>query len=197
MPTSDDTGWATYYAATRGHPPRPLLVRAVETFSVAGEALDLGCGAGNETRYLLDHGFRVTAVDADPAAIRGLEDIEDRRLSTVQSSFDAFAFGADRYDLISAQLALPFNPPETFDDMFTRVRSALKPAGILCCDLWGVNDDWNVPDSGLTFHTREEVLRLVRGLDLLDFREIEEEVELAIRGTRHAHWYEITARRIT
>jgi tellurite methyltransferase len=197
MTTDPDDGWAAYYTATRGHPPRPLLIRATALLDAPGEAMDLGCGAGNETRYLLGRGFRVTAVDADPAAVRDLKQIRDTRLRVEQATFETFAFEPARYDLVNAQLSLPFTTPAEFDAVFDRLRAALRRGGIFCGDLWGPHDDWNVPDSGLTFHTREGALRLLQDLNLLEFREVEEDVQLAIRGSRHAHWYEIIARRDT
>src|SRR5687768_15210206 len=79
--------WAAYYAGTRGNPPWPLLVRAVAMVPAPGDALDLGCGAGNETRFLLDSGFRVTAVDADSNAVNALRHLAGERLRVVQSTF--------------------------------------------------------------------------------------------------------------
>jgi tellurite methyltransferase len=60
--------WDAYYAASAGREPRPLLLEALARFAAPGTAADLGYGGGTETLAMLRAGWRVTAVDADPAA---------------------------------------------------------------------------------------------------------------------------------
>jgi SAM-dependent methyltransferase len=171
-------GWADYHSATRGLPPHPLLVRAVALLPVPGTALDLGCGAGRDSLFLVDRGFHVTSVDTNADAVTALRALKVARLRVVQSTFAEFAFAQDGYDLINAQLALPFNPPETFDAMFGRLVRALRPGGIFTGNLFGVRDEWNVPGSELSFHTRSAARLLLRGLRVRVFDEEEYEVPL-------------------
>ncbi len=49
--------WEEFYHITKNNPPWPRLVRAASLLGHTGEALDLGCGGGRDTRYLLAHGF--------------------------------------------------------------------------------------------------------------------------------------------
>src|SRR5690242_18599651 len=102
--------WARFYGYTKDSPPWPLLMRAAALAPRAGRALDLGAGAGRDTRYLLEQGFTVTAVDADPHAAAYLATLPQDRLRVVQASFADFEFVPASYDLISAQFALPFVP---------------------------------------------------------------------------------------
>lgn len=197
--TADASGsergrWARYAAMTQDYPPRPLLVRAVALLAGPGDALDMGPGAGNDSRYLLARGFRVTAVDADAAAVQRLVALGDERLRVVHSTFAEFAFAPDGYDLINAQLALPFNPPATFPSTFARLRSALRPGACFTGHLFGVRDGWNRPGTTLTFHTREEAEALLTGLQVVEFHERDEEVQLASGAPHRAHAFEIIAR---
>jgi len=66
--------WSGYVSKTTGTPPRPLYQRAVALFDHPGAAVDLGCGAGNETLDLLQRGWSVHAVDSSEAAIRTVTD---------------------------------------------------------------------------------------------------------------------------
>ena len=66
--------WSGYVAQTTGTPPRPLYQRAVALFDTPGTAVDLGCGAGNETLDLLNRGWSVHAVDSSEAAIQTVTD---------------------------------------------------------------------------------------------------------------------------
>jgi hypothetical protein len=59
--------WTRYSERTKDKPPRELLVQAVTYVQHKGHALDLGPGALNESKYLLEQGFQsVVAVNRDP-----------------------------------------------------------------------------------------------------------------------------------
>jgi hypothetical protein len=59
--------WSEFADLTRGAAPRELLVEAEALMERRDAALDLGAGALNETRYLLERGFKcVVALDLEP-----------------------------------------------------------------------------------------------------------------------------------
>ena len=144
--------WEDFDKITKGRPPWPRLVQAVELLDQGKDALDLGCGAGRDTRFLLEQGFRVTAVDHDPHAIALLADLPQGRLRVVHSSFEAFEF--ETYDLVNAHFALPFLPEEQFHPVFVRIKQALHAGGLFVGQFFGVNDEWNTPGNQMTFLTR-------------------------------------------
>ena len=49
--------WEHFYQRTKDKPPSLGLVKAVSLLGHADDALDFGCGAGRDTRYLLAQGF--------------------------------------------------------------------------------------------------------------------------------------------
>ncbi len=53
--------------------PPKLLVRALDQRSTSGRALDIGCGAGTNSIYMAERGYRVTAIDFMPQAIAMLK----------------------------------------------------------------------------------------------------------------------------
>ena len=75
--------WARFYKHTRERPPWPRMIRAVSLVAHRDRALDLGCGAGRDTRYLLEQGFQVTAVDADANAMAILVTFPQEKLRVV------------------------------------------------------------------------------------------------------------------
>src|SRR5215211_7021386 len=103
-----DMSWPEFYKVTKDRPHWPLVERAITLLGYKGHALDLGCGAGRDTRYLLSQGWRVTAVDREPEAIASLAQLPQENLRTVLSSIQDFPFEPEEYDVISAQFALPF-----------------------------------------------------------------------------------------
>src|SRR4051812_15704215 len=91
--------WAEFANLTKDRPHWPLVERAAGMVGRAGDALDLGCGAGRDTRFLLSQGWRVTAVDREPTGLAMLAELGDERLRTVQSAIEDFPFEPESYDL--------------------------------------------------------------------------------------------------
>lgn len=194
MQTSD---WGRFYSFTKDSPPSPLLVRAASLAPKKGRALDLGAGAGRDTRYLLEQGFQVTAVDADSGSVALLSVLPQDHLRVVQSSFEDFAFAAyEPFDLISAQFSLPFIPRDRFADVFARLKAALAPGGVFAGQFFGIHDQWNTPDRAMTFLTRTEGESLLSDLETIELTEEDTDGHVADGSPKHWHVFHILARRL-
>lgn len=188
-----------FYRITRDQPPWPRMMRGAALAprgSSAPRALDLGCGAGRDTRYLLANGFDVTAVDENAAALAYLRELPSQHLRLVQSSFAAFPFEtAGPYELINAQFSLPFTPPDAFAAMFARLKAALVPGGIFAGQFFGVNDQWNREGRPHSFVTRAQAEELLRDLEIVELVEEDADGHVANGNPKHWHVFHILARR--
>ena len=190
--------WAKFYTHTKERPPWPRMIRAASLVPQQGHALDLGCGAGRDTRYLLAQGFQVTAVDADANAMTILATLpHQERLRAVQSSFVDFKF--ENYDLINAHFCLPFLPGQQFYAVFEKVRQALNPGGIFVGQFFGTHDQWNTPERAgqMTFLSREEARQALEGLDVIEFEEEDVDSVVADGSPKHWHVFHIIARKLS
>ncbi|HVB75183.1 MAG TPA: class I SAM-dependent methyltransferase [Ktedonobacteraceae bacterium] len=187
--------WNEFYKHTRERPPWPRLMRAISLLAQKERALDLGCGAGRDTRYMLEQGLQVTAVDADAHAMAILATFPQERLRAVQSSFVDFVF--ERYDLINAHYCLPFLARDQFYAVFGRARAALLPAGIFVGQFFGIHDEWNTPERAgkMTFLTREEAMQALQGLEIVAFEEEDIDSVVADGSPKHWHVFHIIARK--
>ena len=185
--------WENFYLHTKDSPPWPLLLRAAALAPMPHRALDLGAGAGRDTRYLLEHGFAVTAVDAEPGAVALLSDSSHPHLRVLQSTFEDFPFAT--YDLINAEFTLPFMPRAPFDTVFARIKSALAPGGIFAGQFFGIHDQWNTSDRDMTFLTRAETATLLSDLDIIELSEEDEDGHIADGSPKHWHVFHILARK--
>jgi tellurite methyltransferase len=117
--------WNLYYseAANLDFTPAALLVQVADMLP-AGRALDLACGAGRNAIYLAQLGWRVTAVDASPAAIRALREkapAVDARIANLEAG--GFTIEPDTYDLICDFFYLQ-------RDLFPAIRAGVRPGGM-------------------------------------------------------------------
>jgi trans-aconitate methyltransferase len=188
--------WTTFYAAQAGRDPRPTLQRALELRDGApGFAIDLGAGEGSDTRYLLQQGWRVHAIDgADGAGdrIRASAPADRREYLTVEQRSFEDILELPPADLVYAGFALPFCRPAAFPVLWEAIREAMSPSGWVAGQLFGPHDTW-AGQEGMNFHDRASVDQLLEGLDVLDL--IEEDRDGAmVGGTKHWHVFHIVAR---
>ena len=197
MSTHWTANWGQFYSFTKDSSPWPLLMRAAALTPKNGQALDLGAGAGRDTRYLLEQGFQVTAVDAEPGAMALLATLPQDHLLVAQSTFEDFPFAFATYDLINAQFALPFMPKERFATVFVRLKAALVPGGVFAGQFFGVHDEWNVPERAraMTFLTRAEAEELLSDLEVIELTEEDADGHKADGSPKHWHIFHILARR--
>lgn len=184
--------WDRYNEATKNNPPSKLLQESV---GMGGYALDLGAGALNDTRYLLERGYDVDAVDSNPSILelgRGLNTNAHIFIST----FDTFHFPVEKYDLVNAQYALPFNSPKTFDAMFARLVKSLKSGGIFVGQFFGTEDSWS-DDEKMTFHTKEQVKTLFKRFSISHIEEIKKEGKTALGREKFWHVFNVIAELIS
>jgi len=62
-------------------PPSPWVVRFAPL--ITGEVLDIASGAGRHTRYFLDRGHRVTAIDCDLSRMADLRDCAELEMHEI------------------------------------------------------------------------------------------------------------------
>ncbi|MFH8794619.1 class I SAM-dependent methyltransferase [Streptomyces sp. NPDC017941] len=141
--------WERHYSTgarrTWGARVNPLLAETAAALR-PGTALDLGCGAGGDTIWLAQQGWRVTAVDISTTAVtqiqaRALELGVADRVLTEQHDL-AESFPADRYDLVSAQyFHTPF--PLARTRVLRTAAHALRPGGLLLIVDHGSTAPWS------------------------------------------------------
>ena len=185
-----DDGWGEYNAAQVGREPRELCLRAIE---LAGPgdgrtALDLGAGAGVESRALIEAGWHVVAFDLDSALVERLADTAaDVRIGPMAER------DLPPADLVHAGFSLPVVAPQDFPAFWERIRAALRPGGLLAVNLFGIRDTW-ADEADMSFQSRVDVQAMTAGLELLDLAEVEEEGP-AFDGPKHWHLFSVLARR--
>ncbi len=184
--------WARYAEGTAGRQPMDFLNRAIElTNGDHGRgrlAIDLGCGAGNETLALLERGWRVHAVDGEPKAIEVLtervpENLAAKLTTEVSQFHEANLPDAD---LVFASLSLPFAAERLSDSVDVATR-ALRPGRWFVGVFFGHHDTWgNEPDVATV--DAAGIAELLGRLEMVSIEETEFDGPSGA-GPKHWHWY--------
>ena len=187
----EDATWSDYYAANEGRAPRDQLLDVLAMFAAPGNAVDLGCGAGIDTLAMLDRGWTVLAIDAEPEAIERVRSLagDNPALETQRSPMEDVALPPA--DLLWASYSLFFCDPGRFPDVWARIRAAIRPGGRFAGELLGDRDTWAaMPER--TARTRAEAEALFDGWDVERFEEEENDGE-ACSGPKHWHLFHVIA----
>ena len=193
-------GWAAYYEKLRDRPPRRTVLVALDRFGSpppGSRAIDLGCGDGRDVVEILRRGWRVVAVDAEPAALKQLQARSDlpagADLTPIVSRFEHVTLPTGVH-LINSSFAMPLCGAGDFHRLWRDIRASLLSDGRFSGQWYGERDSW-VGRPGITFVTRQEAQDLLAGLDV-EMLEEEEHDGVTPRGNpKHWHIFHIVARK--
>lgn len=109
-------------------------------FKKAKEILDLGCGIGANTAYLLERGYSVLSCDISKEALHNIEKHVPNSKTFYLDITKPFPFSDSSYDVIIADLCIHyFCESDTFH-MMKEIKRILKSNGILLARVARVDD---------------------------------------------------------
>lgn len=201
-PETETDYWIRYYEVTRDRPAWETVRLAAERFAAEREtdtvllAVDLGCGAGRDARYLLGHGWSVIAVDREQAAIDALiaATPDEDRDGLIPVVADAGAFRIPPCDLVTSSVALPYLVPDAFWAAFRRAVAALRPGGRFAAMLFG-DRDASAGDPEMSHPSPDAIRAALEGFEFEHWVDKEEDGKTALGEPHHYHMVEFVARK--
>ncbi len=104
------------------------------------EILDLGCGIGADTLYLLERGYNVLSCDFSVEALKSIENNIPNSKTLYLDMMKKFPFADKKYALIIADLSLHYFNNETTIHILEEIKRILKDGGVLLARVASVND---------------------------------------------------------
>lgn len=191
--------WHRYNLSAAGRPARRFVARAI---AGAGggpgrgrTVLDLGAGGGSDALEFARRGFMVLAYDSDDALAARL--VENGRMDGTLLFHHGDLADVEVFppaDLVFSGYALPMLGTD-LPVVWERVRSALKPGGILAVDLFGDRDTWaERPD--IATLSALEIEGMLEGFEVIEHDVRDEDGRSYADGKKHWHVHSIIARRV-
>ena len=195
--------WDSFYKARSNQKPRDTLLKALEIIENKKInkkkmfAIDLGCGHGADTLELLKRNWKVLAIDND---LNGLKLLEQsilpewkKNLETSKQPFESVKL--KECDWINAGFSIPFCRPESFMKLWNEIVRSIKQGGRFSGQFFGVNDDWSNIQT-MTFHTKEQALKLFDKFEIESFEEKDEDGFTAEGEAKYWHVFSVVAKKI-
>jgi 2-polyprenyl-3-methyl-5-hydroxy-6-metoxy-1,4-benzoquinol methylase len=177
-----------YAERTRQTDLSDLRDRFLEQVPEGGHVLDVGCGAGRDTKAFLKRGYEVTAFDASEEMVRLASEYTGqkaycRRIREVEPSV--------QYDGIWACASLVHVPVETLPYVFKQIAGWLRPTGTLYSSF----STGKRQDSARFFNavSQGDVVSLIDAVEMLQVREIWNSGDA--EGRDQIQWMNVLAQR--
>lgn len=145
------------------------------------QALDLGCGTGNNTKFLVDFGFKkVTAIDGSKTAINIAKKKIKKNCKFIIGDFNKINFIENHYDLVLDRGSITHNTKENINSMIKKINLAIKKNGFFISHLFSRNHSefkknkesfksiMNVKSAMLaSFFDRAEILKIFKKFKII------------------------------
>lgn len=104
------------------------------------EILDLGCGIGADTLYLIERGYKVLSCDFSNEALKSVRENIPNSKTKYLDLLEPFPLPNESYSLIIADLSLHYFDNEATTQIMEEIRRVLTHNGILLARVASVHD---------------------------------------------------------
>lgn len=181
--------WNEYFTRTGISEANPLVVQVMSNVKYAlpskAVVLDLGAGNGNDTKYLLEQGFDVYAIDFNSESIKRINQRQDIRnranLTVIKSSFQGLSWNElPNFDAIIAVNSISFVNHKHFQAIWKSIHSNLKPGGLFIGRLLGDQLHWPYMKN-MSLMNRAKLEALSEGYEILRIDEEKNEEKALVQ----------------
>lgn len=122
-----------YYKNTENALPNIIIRKFIEMKIKPSNAIDLGCGAGRDTIYLIKNGWNVLSIDKEDTGkfiSSKLNEEEIKRFRFVRQDFENIEL--EKNNLLVANFSNPFCKKDCFNELLNKITNSILKERILC-----------------------------------------------------------------
>ena len=186
-----------YYKNTKNIPPNYITQKFIKLKIKPTNAIELGCGAGRDTEYLIKNDWKVLAIDKED-----VKSIITSRLSKEEQKNCKFSkqefenLQLEKTNLIVANFSLLFCNQNQFVKLWNKINESILKNGYFVGNFFGNNDEWKKQEEEMTFLTKEQVIELFKNFEIIDFKEVEKDCFNGLGIMKHRHIFNVIAKKI-
>ena len=183
-----------YYEATLNNKPsgliRKFFINKYDQKLQGKNAIDLGCGVGNDTLFLLEKGFNVTAIDKE----KQVQEIIENKIINNKQNLKIIINDFSKSDILKSDLILAnyslFFVKENFNVFLKEILKKINSKGFFVGNFLGKEDEWN---EIRTTVEKEELLNYFKNFEVLYFSEEKYYKDTATGKNKFWHIYTVIA----
>lgn len=192
--------WSGRYAAAGddylfGTAPNKFLTRQAGLLKPGMRALSVADGEGRNSVWLAEEGLEVTALELSPVALHKAGRLATERhvaVDFVQGDVFTWAWPEAAYDVVAA-IFIQFAAPAERSALFARIKSALKPGGLLLLHGYTPKQlEYRTggPSAIENLYTEAMLREAFGDMEILELREHEDQLEegSGASATSRGHW---------
>ena len=186
-----------YYKNTENALPNTIIQKFISMNIKPENAIELGCGAGRDTVYLIRNGWNVFAIDKEDTEqiiSNKLDDEELKRFKFERQNFENIKL--ERAKLLVANFSIPFCRKDCFNQFWSKIVDSILKDGYFVGNFLGLNDSWAKNKRQMIFLSKEQVLELFKdSFEIVYFNEIEKDGTTGLGKMKHWHIYNVIAKK--
>lgn len=185
-----------YYDNTENEMPNYTVKKFIELNVEPGNAVELGCGAGRDTVYLIRNGWNVLAIDREDVEIRIVSKLLVEELEQFEFFKQRFeAIKLENSNLVVANFSLPFCNKNNFKELWDKINHSILKDGYFVGNFLGDKDEWKNAKEKMTFLTKDQVMELFRNFEIVEFKEVEKDGLTELGKMKHWHIFNVIAKK--
>lgn len=122
-----------YYKNTENALPHPMVKKIIDMNIKPENAIDLGCGAGRDTIYLIKNGWNVLAIDKEDTKqiiSSKLDNEEIKKFRFTRQNFENIKL--EKTKLLVANFSIPFCKKECFNQFWNKIVDSILKERLFC-----------------------------------------------------------------
>ena len=122
-----------YYENTEGALPNPIIKKFIDMNIKPTNAIDLGCGAGRDTIFLIKNGWDVLSIDRENTKeiiSRKLNNKEIKKFRFKNQNFEDIEL--EKTNLLVANFSIPYCNKKHFDKLWKKITNSILKDRIFC-----------------------------------------------------------------
>lgn len=167
--------WKEYYELIEKKDHTKNLEKAINYCEQKDFALDLGAGNLRDTKFLLDQGFNVTAIDTSSVSASIAEQLNNPLLTMFPKAIREYDFPDNHFSLVNIQGTIFHFHKDRFKIVLNNIKKTLKQGGVFCVDFIGEKDDWNTSDRTNIILTKEKLDILQEDFEIKSLHDYEKD----------------------
>ena len=186
-----------YYENTANANPNYTVKKFIELNVKPGNAIELGCGAGRDTVYLIKNGWNVLSIDREDVSCRiesKLNKEEVKKFKFSQQKFENIKL--EKNNLVVANFSIPFCNKNNFKELWNKINNSILKDGYFVGNFFGNNDEWKSTKEEMTFMTKKQVLELFENFEIIEIKEVEKDNLTGLGKMKHWHIFNVIAQKL-